>query len=374
MANRYLVSGGTGNWNSTTNWSTIDGGVAGASFPVAGDIAYFTTNSGATNITVNVASACTSVIASGTYSGVLRIDDTLTVGGTVTFIATMGLAGTGTLICTTTATLTSAGLTLPGNLTYSGNAQTYTMADNWTVTGTVSITGTSSVFNTNYVYIGGDFLIPNLTTGNISGSTSFYMNGTGSFIMASVTTGYIRNTITFNGTITTPGLLRFANSAGGVSLILAGGTLNSIGGTFALGTPAGITCNAAGFTLDTVTFISTAGAVSFAGTNGFTINTLNKTATWITLTLQAGNTYEVASDMTLIGTAPTNMILVSSTPGTHYYLNLLPTATHDLGYVNCTDADSSGGNTVWDWKGTLTNTINWNLLINPGTVGTMFII
>jgi len=36
-ASRYLVSGGNGNANSTTNWSATDGGSSGASFPTSSD-------------------------------------------------------------------------------------------------------------------------------------------------------------------------------------------------------------------------------------------------------------------------------------------------------------------------------------------------
>ena len=49
MANRYWVSGGTGNWNSTTNWSTTSGGLSGATVPsigVAGDDVFFDNVSG----------------------------------------------------------------------------------------------------------------------------------------------------------------------------------------------------------------------------------------------------------------------------------------------------------------------------------------
>jgi hypothetical protein len=47
MANRYWV-GGTGNWNSTTKWSTSSGGASGASVPTAADNAIFDDNSNTT--------------------------------------------------------------------------------------------------------------------------------------------------------------------------------------------------------------------------------------------------------------------------------------------------------------------------------------
>jgi fibronectin-binding autotransporter adhesin len=53
MADRYWV-GGSGNWNSTTKWSTTSGGASGASVPTASDNAIFDANSAAAHYTVTV--------------------------------------------------------------------------------------------------------------------------------------------------------------------------------------------------------------------------------------------------------------------------------------------------------------------------------
>jgi hypothetical protein len=53
MANRFWVNGGTGNWNSTTNWSATSGGSSGASVPGTADDVYFN-GSGNSNCTINV--------------------------------------------------------------------------------------------------------------------------------------------------------------------------------------------------------------------------------------------------------------------------------------------------------------------------------
>ena len=50
---RYWV-GGSGNWNSTTKWSTTSGGASGASVPTASDNAIFDANSAAAHYTVTV--------------------------------------------------------------------------------------------------------------------------------------------------------------------------------------------------------------------------------------------------------------------------------------------------------------------------------
>jgi hypothetical protein len=46
MAARYWVTGGNGNWSSTTNWSSTSGGASGASVPGSADNALFNANSG----------------------------------------------------------------------------------------------------------------------------------------------------------------------------------------------------------------------------------------------------------------------------------------------------------------------------------------
>ena len=46
MANRYWVAGGTGNYNSTTNWSATSGGASGASVPTTVDAIFFDASSG----------------------------------------------------------------------------------------------------------------------------------------------------------------------------------------------------------------------------------------------------------------------------------------------------------------------------------------
>ena len=58
MADRYWV-GGSGNWTSTSDWSTSSGGSGGASVPTAADNAIFDVNSGVSTYTVVVADNAT---------------------------------------------------------------------------------------------------------------------------------------------------------------------------------------------------------------------------------------------------------------------------------------------------------------------------
>lgn len=89
MADRYLVV--TGNWNNTACWSATDGGAGGASFPVDGDNVYITATSGTKYVTVNVASACTTLNCTGsTAVSPVLLGANLTIGGTFTLIGASG--------------------------------------------------------------------------------------------------------------------------------------------------------------------------------------------------------------------------------------------------------------------------------------------
>ena len=257
MANRYLVGGGTGNWDSTTNWSATDGGASGASFPVAGDAVLLTTTSGATNITVNVASACASIIASGSYTGTLTFDANLSTSGTVTFIAGMTIAGaTGRLICTgATATLTSAGKSLLCGLQFRG-AVTFTLADAWVCTALLLGDGSNSpVINGNTISC--TSITTNITATTVSGTTTFIMTGTGTLQIVGVTTSNLKNNLTFNtaGTITISGTIKYSTG----TITYTAGTMVTTGSTLTIGTtsPTTPTYNTSGMTWDNVTLLGT---------------------------------------------------------------------------------------------------------------------
>lgn len=78
MALRYLISGGDGNWNNTSNWSTSSGGASGASVPVQADDIIIDTNSSNIDITVTALSDCRSITVSD-YTGTIFLDNILQV-------------------------------------------------------------------------------------------------------------------------------------------------------------------------------------------------------------------------------------------------------------------------------------------------------
>ena len=79
-ATRYSVS--TGNWNSTSTWSSSSGGSSGASVPVAGDIVYIERGK---NVTLTADAACASVLFTTSTATTLDLNGfTLTLTGAVT--------------------------------------------------------------------------------------------------------------------------------------------------------------------------------------------------------------------------------------------------------------------------------------------------
>lgn len=101
MANRYWVLGGTGNWNSTTNWSATSGGTSGSSVPTVSDIVYFNAFSGnsATIATVSATITIGGLDCTG-FIGTISIPTAavqLIIKGNVTLAAAAKYTGAGIL-------------------------------------------------------------------------------------------------------------------------------------------------------------------------------------------------------------------------------------------------------------------------------------
>ncbi len=375
-------------------------------------------------ITVNVASACASLIMSGTYAGTLTFNDTLTLTSTCTFVAACTIAGTaGTLILNTGGyTITSGGKILTCALTF-GTSATYTLGDNWSVNGlvTAGVTTSSTTLNSNQITCTGGFHQAG-TTAAVSGTTKLVITG-GTWDSAS--TGTLANpvdlagnvtisgaisrtssgsTITYvSGTITTTGStltiaatstfntvgmtwnsLVFNGSPNAISSTLSwSGTLTTTGtttftgagaisGTGALTIGAGtITLNNTGGIVTTGTMTLPNGAVTFAGSAGFTVGTLT-TATLSASrihTLTFGNTYTVNTSITNIATPVSRQALISGTPGSKVVFNVTKGAAMSLAYCDPTDIDSSGGATVVSVGATITTSINWLGSVVAGSIG-----
>ena len=103
MAARFWVTGGTGNWNSTTNWSATTGGASGASVPGSADTATFDASSGSGTATLDISPTIQTLTCTG-FTGTLAFGtNTISLNSTGTIFTgatTMAVTGTPLIICT----------------------------------------------------------------------------------------------------------------------------------------------------------------------------------------------------------------------------------------------------------------------------------
>ena len=142
-ASRYFVAGGTGNWNSTTNWAATDGGSSGETAPGVADDVFLTATSGANTMTVNVASSAKSITCTG-FTGSLVLGANLTVAGNITLVSGMTFTpSTYKVIHSETGTIKTGGKVF-GDLYFTGNAKTHTIDGTVRVDGTISFSESGS--------------------------------------------------------------------------------------------------------------------------------------------------------------------------------------------------------------------------------------
>lgn len=211
---------------------------------------------------------------------------------------------------------------------------------------------------------------------NFSGSSFALFGTTGCTLSGNVTVNFYGSpTITSNGISTTVSVpLVFNCGSNNVTFPQNGNvtytkpiTFNSLGSlittnnTFRLGSGSSIINYLTGITFNN---IAIAGNTSFSGTEGFTVSNLTGGTANAVLTLQSNNSYYLTSGINLAGTATSPMTLSSSTLGNRaiLVLNNTPNTTQAVAHINTRDIDSSLGKTIWNYKGTLTNNLNWNSL------------
>jgi hypothetical protein len=250
LATRTISVAG-GNWNATTTW---DEGIV----PVKGDAVVARGGGDSGNVTVNVPSACTTLILTN-YHGILTFNATLTVSGTVTFVSTQGtMAGTSDLIVDTTATITSGGKTLPGGLQLQGTSQTFTIGDDWSITGVLNfngVTGTALAGTHKLTVAGGLTVGVNVTT---AATPSITMTGG-----AWTGTGILRINLELKGDVT---LLNGTNYFDTKTLTYTSGNITITGNTIQCA--AGTTFVGA-LALNNVTITANG---NFTVPNGWTVN------------------------------------------------------------------------------------------------------
>lgn len=292
MAARFWVTGGDGNWNSTTNWSATTGGASGASVPGSADTARYDANSGAGVATLDISpevqtlncSGFTGTIAFGTNTISLNSTGTIFTGAT-----TMTVTGTPQIICTnssaTARTITPTAVTEVNSISFRITAGT----------GTITISSSSSFKNLDFT----DGVNPTGYAGalTIAAGTILYGDlkaSTGMTVVASA------NSLTFAAT-------------SGVKTIETAGvtfdrplTFNGVGGTWQL--QSALTSGASRTTA------LTNGTLNL---NGFTLTTgifSSSNANARTIAFGTGNITLTGSGTTVLGiTTPTNLT-VTGTP------------------------------------------------------------
>ncbi len=290
MAARYWVSGGTGNTNSTTNWSTSSGGASGASVPTSVDSATWDANSGVGTVTVN---ATLSVLSANftNFTGTLAGSSTFQIySGGVVLGAGMTITHTGSLSAQASSSWTSNGKQWTGS--FGSGGFTLTFVDNWDFAGNFTQSATMNAIGST-VTVGGDM---NINAFGATSTTNFILAGSGSWSVTA-DSGQSDYTIaaTGNYTVTTVLAMTGANK---ILTLLPGGTLTA--------TTGGISMSGSGV-LDLLnTSFST---LTFTGSTGFTFNSsLTALTTFTTgsagqaMSLN-GSTIYVAGSMVVAGTS-----------------------------------------------------------------------
>jgi hypothetical protein len=364
MADRYWVAGGTGNYNSTTNWSATSGGASGASFPSTVDNVFFNASSGVGTATINVASNCVNLNLTG-FLGTLAFTSNLNTSGTINFgLGTYTVTGASALRFQTATTITSNGSSWAGNIIFAA-AGVFTLADNLTVLGTLTFeVGFGPTINGNEIKVGGNLTYNSSSI--TSGTTIFTFNGNGTWTHS--TTGYIQNNVTVNtsGTLTISGTVY---KSGG-TLTYTSGTVVTTGSTLNIGAATTLTTN--GITWNNIN--TTTGVVITLGSNLTLTGTLSLGNGATSFTLGGFNLISSNANLNMLGAnatfiMPTNQTFKTLTiTGTNASINAnILTITENITLINAV-----GGTTSFIYAGTGTWTAGntGSIISNPLTINT----
>ncbi|MBP9759011.1 hypothetical protein KBD45_04915 [Candidatus Dojkabacteria bacterium] len=382
----YYFRNATATWGTASNWSLSSGGPANGAIPGNGDDVIFDSNS-RSSCTLNSNRNSRNLSFTnwtGTFdmSGVLlRINGSLDYGDalfTITNAGSWEMGGTTGVL--NGQTITTNGKTISGILSfgYTSGTNPVRLVDDVTC-GLLQIQ--SNIGSPSQpIFTGQTLYTSSISTAsngrNLYTTTPIKMIGTGYIqtfnsnaalgcdieIMASA------NTVTLSSTVSCTTNFKLKYSSGtiaptGILYVQANSQLDLSGMTL----PALYIANSPTITLVsslTTNTISLVAGATFT-TNGFTTGSLNMGTG--TLTLPVGVNFTVTNSMnSLVSTLAVKALIRSSTPGVQATFNLQNGATQDNGYLSATDIDSSGGRSIWTYKGILSNTINWNKMsTNP---------
>jgi len=181
MAARFWVTGGTGNWNSTTNWATGSGLASGASVPGSADTAAFDANSGSGIATLDISPTVQTLTCTG-FTGTLAFGtNTISLNSTGTVFTgstTMTVTGTPLIILTNSS---ATGRTVSPTATTEANAISVNViagTGNLTLTSNgafkdVNLTGFAGNISTSNPDIYGNFTVPAGVTATATGTFNF---------------------------------------------------------------------------------------------------------------------------------------------------------------------------------------------------------
>ena len=301
--------------------------------------------------------------------------------GSMTHTASAGVTVTATteMKFTLASTLAINGFgVIAGNIRFNGTT-TFTLSNNIQISGEL-LFGTalglvSPTLNGSAIQLTGNIVSQSTTGGQvISGTTVINITSTSPNIslagISLVNTGRFGLDLTINSS----GTVTFSTT--NISYGGTGRTFTYTSGTIVFSVPNSNWYSVSGTTTYSLNgptfpfpnFIATATPL-FSGSQGASFISYTSTTAGLTHTFASSRTYTISSGITLTGTNASRISFVSSIASTQAVLTVLQGATIDVGYVNATDIDSSLGQTVWSYRGTLLRTNNWQQLpTQPRTV------
>jgi len=205
MANRYWVTGGNGNWSSTTNWSTASGGGSGASVPSTSDAAFFDASSGSGTSVLDISPTVQTINFTG-FAGTFNFgSNNLSLNSTGTIFTgstSMTVSGTPVVNCTNA---TSTARTVSPQTVTEANSISFNVTAG---TGNFTVTSANTVKNLNFTGFTGTWLaVSCVLYGDLTVTSSMTMaaGGVVTFSSAAATQKITSNSINFDRAITING-------------------------------------------------------------------------------------------------------------------------------------------------------------------------
>tara|TARA_R110002126_G_scaffold10089_3_gene45426 strand:+ start:1531 stop:5568 length:4038 start_codon:yes stop_codon:yes gene_type:complete len=305
MAAYFWVTGGTGNWNSASNWALTSGGIGGIAVPGSGDTATIDANSGSGSVTLDISPDIQTLTCTG-FTGTLAFGtNTISLNSTGTIFTgatTMTVTGTPQIICTnssaTLRTITPTTVTEVNSISFRVTA------------GTGAVTTTGGAYRdldftdgTNPTGFAGTISSNSITVyGNLKASTGMLVTAGTAVITFAATSGTktidtagvtFDRPFTFNGVGGTFQLVSALTSGATRTATLTNGTLNLNNFTLTTGLFATNTSNATTLAFGTGNITLSGTGTIFTGSTTCTVTgtpqviCTNSSATARTITPQS---------------------------------------------------------------------------------------